>query len=126
MSFNKKNSNGCHIWSKKYQGKQLADYATFQYTRHIYRFVDYLRHDTEMSNLMRIQTNQYHQIVGTHWYFWEVECTACLYGERSRIFYLLKQNIKWEDKLLIKRSRNQELVRENDVRYANHLDRHKY
>ena len=43
---------------KTYQGTQLAYYSTYQYISHLKRFVGYIRADSEMGNLMRIQVDQ--------------------------------------------------------------------
>ena len=70
---------------KKYQGKQLADYSTHQYISHLEQFIGYIRMDSEMGNLMRIQVDQYQQIMGTQQHFLELDSTKYQYGEASRI-----------------------------------------
>ena len=53
----------------KYQGKQLDDCATFQYTSHLMRFMGYARQGQAMGNMLRVQMDQQQQIIGTEKHF---------------------------------------------------------
>ena len=79
----------------KFQGKQLIDYKVRQYTSHLVRFVGYLRHDTDLGNILRIQMDQHQLVMGAGKYFLELSSTDYPYGEQSRIHFLWDQNTRY-------------------------------
>ena len=54
---------------KRYQGKQLIDYALHQYISHLKRFVHYRRQGKEIGNLMWIHMDQHQQVIGCRKHF---------------------------------------------------------
>ena len=54
MGFNRHFPRAVIFGPKELQGKQMKDYATYQYTSHLIRFVGYLRQNGEMGNILRI------------------------------------------------------------------------
>ena len=88
MGFNRHIKRAVIFGPIKFQGKQLTDYGTYQYTSRLERFVAYIRQDTEMGNLMRIQMDQHQRLIGSEKHFLERDSSQYPYGDSSRIqFY---------------------------------------
>ena len=115
MGFNRHFPRVVILGPARYQGKQLDDYATFQYTSHLVRFVGYIRQGLTMGNMLRVQMDQYQQIIGTEKHFLTLESTKYAYGERSRIKFLWDQNTLNGVTIFVHGAWHEKLVRENDV-----------
>ena len=88
MGFNRDFPRAVIFGPTEFQGKNMKDYGTYQYTSHLIRFVGYLRQNEEMGNLLRIQMDQYQQLIGCEAHFLSLPSTKYRYGEKSRIqFY---------------------------------------
>ena len=115
MGFNRHFPRDVILGPAKYQGKQLDDYATFQYTSHLMRFVGYVRQGKAMGNMLRVQMDQYQQIIGTEKHFLTLPSNRYSYGERSRIQFLWEQNTMHGVTLLVQGAWTQKIARTNDV-----------
>ena len=63
MGFNRHFPQAVIFGPEKYQGKQMTDYATYQYTAHL-ELMGYIRQGEEIGNLLGIHIDQYQQLIG--------------------------------------------------------------
>ena len=121
LGFNRHFPRAVIFGPSKYQGKQLIDYKFFQYTYHLKRFVGYLRQDTDLGNILRIQMDQHQMLIGSGTHFLELSSTTYTYGERSRIQFLWDQNTKYKITSKVQGAWKQELNRDKDVFLMNKI-----
>ena len=96
--------------AKKSHGKQMINYETIQYVSNLERFVGYIRQDNEMGNLIRIQIDQYQQIMGTERHFLTLDSSYYPYEESSWI-----QNTRNGVKLMIKGAWKEKITLMHDI-----------
>ena len=76
MGFNRRFPRAVVFGPRKYQGKQLDNFAIQQYISHLVRFVGYVRLGDKMGDLVCVQIDQHQQLIESHKYSLELESTT--------------------------------------------------
>ena len=95
MEFNRHFSRNVVFRPKNFQGKQLCDLSVQQYLCHLERFVRYLRQETKIGDLLRIQMDEHQQVIGSQSHFLSLNSTDYPYAKPSRTQYLWERNTKY-------------------------------